>query len=415
MKISHSVTCLFLLITMLEGTVLFAQNTMSPYSIFGPGELMPKGFGRNIGMGRAGLAVKSDNRLNSLNPASYSGIEKEHFIFEIGIDGKYSGFKSNNDDMNGLNGGLRYLAVGFRYTSWWSTSMGLSPYTSVGFNINNQNNVEGSLLNYTSSFKGSGGITKAYWANSLKLTDNLFLGINSSFLFGPLTREENITQSDLGVDYIITQNDYLRSFYFDYGLQYSFQVKKRDYSLGVTFANKQSLRANHTFVLQNSDFSTISEEEQLSNITIPQTLGIGFSINEPGKFLLAVDYRTEKWAGLKYPVMSGGFVNAHNFLAGIEIRPWRESITNMFYQNWAYRLGASYNSSYLKLRNIVIGGYAVNVGAGIPLRNHGSTMNIAFEAGVNGTTANSLIRERYLLIHLNFSINELWFMKRKIY
>lgn len=416
MKRFKKIAGLFLLFVLLAVPVLQAQNTMSPYSIFGPGEILSKGFGRNIGMGRAGLAIMSDNRLNNLNPASYSGIEKQHFIFEIGVDGKYSDFSSFDDNMNGFNGNLSYFAMGFRYTPWLAASIGLSPYSSVGYNISTQSNMEGTLLDYTSDFEGSGGITLAYWAHSLKLLDNLSLGLNTSFLFGPLTQQETLTQTDYGMNYTVVQNDYLSSFYFDFGLQYSFSFKKLDYSLGLIYAGEQSLRSKHTFTLMDSNLNTIdTDEENTSNITIPETGGIGISIQNPGKYLLAVDYTTEKWAGLKYPTMSGDFVNAHSFSAGMEFRPWRESITNVFYKNWVYRFGGNYNSSYLKLNNKVINGYALNAGVGIPLKNRESAMNIAVETGVNGTTGNGLVKERFLLLHLNFSINEIWFMQKKFY
>lgn len=415
MKRFKNITWLFLLFFIWGVSETQSQNTMSPYSIFGPGEILSKGFGRNIGMGRAGLAVTSDNRLNNLNPASYSGIEKQHFIFEIGVDGKYSDFRSFDDNMNGFNGNLRYLAMGFRYTPWLATSIGLSPYSSIGYNISTQSSMEGTPLDYSSDFEGSGGITLAYWTHSLRLLDNLSLGLNTSYLFGPLTQQENLTQPNYGMNYTVVQNDYLSSFYFDFGLQYSFNIKKLDYSLGLSFASEQSLRSNHTFTLMDADMTIDTDEENTSNVIIPETGGIGISIQNSGKYLLAIDYRTEKWAELKYPTMSGNFVNAHSFSAGIEFRPWRESFTNVFYKNWSYRLGGNYNSSYLKLKNKVINGFALNAGIGIPLKNGASSMNVAIEAGLNGTTSNGLIEERFLLLHLNFSINELWFIRKKFY
>jgi hypothetical protein len=416
MKRFKNITWLFLLFFIWGVSEAQSQNTMSPYSIFGPGEILSKGFGRNIGMGRTGLAVMSDNRLNNLNPASYSGIEKQHFIFEIGVDGKYSDFRSFDDNMNGFNGNLRYVAMGFRYTPWLATSIGLSPYSSVGYNISTQSSMEGTLLDYSSDFEGSGGITLAYWAHSLKLLDNLSLGLNTSFLFGPLTQQENLTQNNYGMNYTVVQNDYLSSFYFDFGLQYSFSFKKLDFSLGLIYAGEQSLRSKHTFTLTDSNLSPIySDEENTNNIIIPETRGIGISIQNSGKYLLAVDYRTEKWAGLKYPTMSGNFMNAHSFSTGIEFRPWRESVTNVFYKNWAYRLGGNFNSSYLKLNNKVINEFALTAGIGLPLKGRESTMNIAIELGQNGTTQNGLLKERFLLLHLNFSINELWFIQKKFY
>ena len=145
---------------------------------------------------------------------------------------------------------------------------------------------------------------------------------------------------------------------------------------------------------------------------IPETGGVGFSVSNPGKFLVAADYQLQRWSGLKYPTMSGNFNDAHQFSAGFEIRPWTERVANKYFQNWLYRLGGNYNHSNLRIGGQNITGYGVNLGVGLPLRNQESTLNFAIEAGINGTRKHNLIQEKYILLHMNFSINELWFIKR---
>ncbi len=406
---------LFLVLISLAET-LNAQNTVSPYSIFGPGEIQPKGFGRSIGMGRAGIALKSDIQLNNLNPASYTGIDSLHFIFEVGIDGKFSQFESKGKKSSGFNANMQYIACGFPVTRWWANSFGISPYSSIGYNITTQNYIEGSDLKYISQFKGSGGITLGYWANAFRITKNLSVGVNSSFIFGPLTQEEYIYQSDLNASYIITKNDYLHSFYFDYGLQYMFRIKKLDFGAGITYANRQSLVSGYNMTVQDGNLTSIdSEEGKKGKRDIPETAGVGLMISKPERFTLAFDYQLQKWSGLKYPVMPGTFNNAQSFSAGIEMRPWKMSVSNHFFQNWIYRAGGNYYSSYLKIGSEVINRFGFNLGFGIPLPSRISMVNFAFEAGSQGTINHNLIRERYLLMHVNFSLDEFWFLKNKYY
>jgi hypothetical protein len=395
--------------------VVHGQNTMSPYSIFGPGELQPKGFGRTAGMGHAGMALSSDSHLNNLNPASYSGIDSLHFILEIGVNGKFSGFKSQGKTLSGFNANLSYLAMGFRITKWWANSLGLSPFSQVGYDITSENFVEGSNLKYATQYKGSGGITLAYWSNAFKITKNLSVGVNSSYIFGPLTQEEYVSQSDLSAAYILTRNDYFNTFYFDYGAQYHFQIKKLNFSLAGVYANQQNLNSGYNSSLQNSSLSTIDDKEGMKGSRkLPETFGGGLAISDQS-FTLALDYQLQHWAGLKYPSMTGDFKNANNFAAGFEIKPWKLRVANKFYQNWNYRAGFNYYSSYLKINNLPIDGYSVTLGLGIPLRNQLSQINIAFEAGNKGTTSGGLIREKFLMAHLNFSVNELWFIGKTFY
>ena len=405
---------LFFLNLFLAG-IVHGQNTMSPYSIFGPGELQPKGFGRTAGMGHAGMALSSDIRLNNLNPASYTGIDSLHFILEIGVNGKFSGFKSQGNTLSGFNANLSYLAMGFRITNWWANSLGLSPFSHVGYDITSQNYVEGSNKKYSTQYKGSGGITLAYWSNAFQITKNLSIGVNTSYIFGPLVQEEYVSQSELSAAYILTRNDYFHTFYFDYGAQYHFQIKKLNFSLGGVYANKQNLYSGFSSTLQNSSLSTIdSKEGQKGKRKLPETFGGGLSVSNDN-FTVALDYKLQHWAGLKYPTMSGVFKDAHNFAAGFEIKPWKSRVANKFYQNWNYRTGFNYSSSYLKINNLPIDGYSVTLGIGIPLRNQFSQINLSFEAGNMGTTSGGLIRERYVMGHLNFTVNELWFIGKTFF
>jgi hypothetical protein len=113
--------------------------------------------------------------------------------------------------------------------------------------------------------------------------------------------------------------------------------------------------------------------------------------------------------------MKGIFEDAHNFSAGLEVKPWRARVANKFFQNWSYRTGFNYASTYLKINEQAISGYSATLGIGIPLRNQFSTINLSVEAGKQGTTHSGLIRERYIMGHLNFTINELWFIGKTFF
>jgi hypothetical protein len=395
--------------------VLNAQNTMSPYSVFGPGELQPKGFGRAVGMGHAGMALPSDNRLNNLNPASYLGIDSLHFILEIGMNAKYSGFRSGGNSLSGLNANLAYLAMGFRITDWWANSLGIAPFSHVGYDITGQKFVEGSTLKYTTEFKGSGGISLAYWSNSIRITKNFSVGVNTSYIFGPLVQEEYISQSDLSAAYIFTRNDYFHSFYLDYGAQYHFRIKDLMFFLGATYANRQNLISGYSSTLETSGLSSVDSKEGQKGVrSLPESFGGALAVSN-SKITLALDYQLQKWAGLKYPSMIGVFRNAQNFSAGVDLKPWKARVSNKFFQNWDYRAGFNFYSSYLQIKNNPVNAYGVTLGFGVPLRNQYSQINFAIEAGKQGTTANGLIRERYVMAHLNFTVNELWFIGKTFF
>ena len=59
---------------------MFAQNTSSPYSIIGLGDIEKSFFDRTSGLGHAGVALHNDRYFFVGNPASFSFLEKTYQI-----------------------------------------------------------------------------------------------------------------------------------------------------------------------------------------------------------------------------------------------------------------------------------------------------------------------------------------------
>jgi hypothetical protein len=400
----------------LYGVALQAQNTISPYSFFGVGEIQNKGFGATQNLGGAGIAYQSGNKLNSLNPASYTGIDSLRIIFEFGIEGK--NYQLESDDMlqSGNTGNIKYVALGFRYNSWMAGSFGMLPFSSVGYSISTQNYVEGVNSKYTSVYTGSGGVSQFYYSHAIKLFKNFSVGVNASYMFGSLVQEETIIEESYVPPIIINRQDFLKSMYFDYGMRYSFAVGKTNFSAGITYSNKQNLKSSHILAVYDEDYSTIRGEEYNTDyLTVPAMFGAGIGIGKKGRYEILADYNFQEWAGVVYPNQSEDFVNSHSISMGTAFRPWEQRVANSFYKNWEYRLGVNYNTSYLKLGSEIVSGGSVSFGAAIPLPGKISEINLGFELGTNGTKSNNLIREKYVLFQLGFNLNEIAFLKRQIY
>ncbi|MCC8144260.1 MAG: hypothetical protein LIO97_10510 [Tannerellaceae bacterium] len=77
---------------------LWAQNnTNSPYTRFGYGELANRSLGAGRAMGGVGFGLRSAKQINPLNPASYSAIDSLTFLFDVGVIGQFSWYSDNNE------------------------------------------------------------------------------------------------------------------------------------------------------------------------------------------------------------------------------------------------------------------------------------------------------------------------------
>jgi len=106
------IALLFILLTIGANS----QNTISPYSIFGPGEIQNKGFGATQSLGGAGIGYRNGGSLNNINPSSYTSVDSSRIIVEFGIENKLYNLNSNSISQTGYTGNLNYVAMAFRYT-----------------------------------------------------------------------------------------------------------------------------------------------------------------------------------------------------------------------------------------------------------------------------------------------------------
>ena len=137
-----------LLILLICSMVLcYSQSTHLPYSIFGIGELAAGGFSRNLAMGKTGFAISSDQGLNNLNPASYYSIDSISFFFDVGFSGDFINYRSQSTSQRGNDVRLHNLAIGFPITTWWKSSLGIVPFSTVAYKVVIDKNVEVSVDN----------------------------------------------------------------------------------------------------------------------------------------------------------------------------------------------------------------------------------------------------------------------------
>ena len=119
------------------------NNTTSPYSRFGLGVLSNYGYGRTSAMGGASIGSRHEVQTNTANPASYNSIDSLSFVFDFGLDGTFSNYKSNTGTMKATDINFRYLSLSFPINKWIGAAMGLQPYSDMGYEEVFNENVSG--------------------------------------------------------------------------------------------------------------------------------------------------------------------------------------------------------------------------------------------------------------------------------
>jgi hypothetical protein len=405
-----------------------SQNKInSPYSAYGMGNLK----GRNVNIveqGMGGLSIGYSNPLyiNPNNAASMAVYDSMHFIFETGIKGELGKLSSLNDSENSSSFTLSYFLMGFPVTKWWGSSLGLLPYSEIGYNIDVS--VDMSQYDFGDiiyNIEGNGRFNQFYWGNGFKITKNLRAGVNASVLFGNPTFSKLIFFPD---SMFILNTRTVKEFHmvdilFDFGLQYDLHLKNNNkITFGVIYQptlNASTRREELSKTLSGGyidvdyDKDTIYyHPETKGDVVIPYRLGGGLTYYKGNLWMVGADFEFQKWEDFSVFGISDSISNSWTARVGGQFSP-KHTVLSPLYKKIVYRMGAHYGLTYLKLNGHQLSEFGISVGATFPIRKSRSTFSLAMEYGGRGTVQYGLLRENFVNFTFGLSINQLWFVKRR--
>lgn len=427
-----------ILVSLLAGAICLnvsAQGgTNSPYSQYGLGTLSDQSQGFNRGMNGLGYALRSGSQVNALNPASYSAVDSLTMLFDMGLSLQLTNFKEGDRKLNAKNANFEYIVALFRMFPKFGVSVGLLPYTNIGYNYSSTERISTSSTTATQTFSGKGGIHQAYVGFGWNIVSNLSLGANFSYLWGHYDRYAQVNSNNSYVNTI--SRNYtadISSYKIEMGMQWSQPISKMDnVTLGATVGLGHKLGADPCVNITTTNALTGTKQtvgDTISNgLSIPLTIGGGIAYKHGRKLTVGVDYNLQKWGSLEYPelsdnsqkyVMKSGLLkDRHKFTVGAEWVPGEagrvlnESNRSIF-KRIHYRVGASYATPYYKI-NGVDGPkeISVSVGLGIPIFNEWNNRSLLNISGQwVHTSAKDLITENTFRINVGITFNERWFQK----
>lgn len=410
--------------------VLFAQfnnSTSSPYSRYGLGDLHSYAFGRAASMGGATLASRYNLQINSANPASYTAMDSLNFLFEFGIEGTIANFETEISSAKSNDVNFNYLAMSFRISNKVATSLGLQPYSDVGYGVVVNDNIE-NIGDIYSNYYGTGTISKAFIGIAYEPIKNVSFGMNFNYMFGQLNHNSEVTFSNPAFYNVQRYSEIrIRDFGLDFGLQATLPLKNdKEITFAAVFANRPVYtdfandKVQKTLQFYNgqttvTDVDTLHfQEEEKGELQFPYTFGGGISFRKKNVYEINLDYYYQNWSEATFLGETSNFLaDLNKFAIGGEWIPNIYSIRSVL-NRMAYRAGLKYEQSYHSFDGHQVNDFGISFGVGIPIYRSASTINLGAEFGRRGTTENNLVLEKYTKIYLSMNLRDLWFQQRKI-
>ncbi len=478
--IHYIVTAFFLLNTFLFSyNPANAQGSSSPYSRYGLGDVNSRSHGQTFAMGGTSLAMQNDTSelggmffINNANPASYANMRLT--TAELGLNYNRLRLQSTDAHKTLNNASFGYVNIAFPiFKKWWGASIGLLPYSSVGYKISDQEslpNIGG--IDYV--YEGTGGVSQVYFGNGIKPLYGLYssflhsnryqrlkkegevykarkiakrkkswqalsLGVNASYLFGNIDNTKTSIFSSGGFYNTRTgTTSRIGDMYFDYGAQYSIIIDSlhgRDLKenvkilFGATFAAQTNVQAkidslSYNYYTSSTGYEIVKDTAEFVNghkgtVTLPLSFGFGIGFKKGDRWLVAADFAMQNWSSYQAFNSNEGLKNSMRVSLGMQYVPNTNATIGHYMQRVNYRAGLRYAETSLDLKNSQLNEYALSLGAGFPVgRNYilrsFSMINIGVEVGQRGTTTNGLIKEQFFKATVGFTINDRWFQKSRI-
>ena len=390
---------------------LIAQNsTNSPYTRYGFGSIADRSFGAGRSMGGVGYGLRSSRQINPMNPASYSSMDSLTFLFDAGASVHRSWYDDGTNKQKDVNGNFEYVAMQFPIWHNMAMSVGILPYSHVGYNFNSTTTQEN--LTYLENFSGTGGLNEVYLGLSIDIwKKRLALGANVSYMFGNIKRE-----SATSVNVYRRKKVDVHNLKYDFGVQYTHPLTKTErMTFGLVYSPKIKLKTSAYDLLSNSpEFTSIIEGDTIRNqgYYIPNTFAFGASYTKDNKMILAADVSFQDWSNAQFEGKNDEFKNRLKIALGGEYIP--DNFTRSYLKRVRYRAGLHYSNSYLNIRGSSYDEYGATLGFGFPMMDNRSFINASVEYVKVAPGSKQLIDEQYLRLTISYTFNEYWFFKRKV-
>ena len=400
-----------LLAVLLMSVGLSAQNmTSSPFSRFAYGDLnenVPTGY---RGMGGVGIGMRNNRAINPSQPASYTACDTLTFMFDVAASASWSRYRDAGGLKNKANGNLEYVTMQFPlYKRWIAMSVGLLPYSSVGYNISLSDSTAGGAYHYVTNYYGDGNISEVYGGLSFNICNWFALGFNVYYMWGDLSRMRSLTFVESGLNPTI-QDEILSvsSVRLRYGAQFFHTWGVHSINVGAIFESKMKLNSELVLIETQSEDSIPIYKDGWQ---LPMVWGVGASYNWANRLTIGFDFERQHMASALYNGAEGrwsGLQDKNRYAFGVEYR--HNPAGRKYVERMLWRAGVSVQDEYLA----AVGAKRISasIGIGFPLWTIGTVINTTIEYTHRGTPSG--LEDNSLRFTIGASIAENWFFKRKL-
>ena len=411
---------LYIFLTLISLSSFAQVGTGSPYSFVGFGETNFRGNHLNRAMGGIDVYIDSIHP-NINNPASYGKLKAT--TYSVGVNYRNNILANNSETQKITTSAIDYIAVSIP-TKRFGFGFGIVPFSSVGYLL--QEITQTNQKDAINRFTGEGGVNNAFLSFGFKALKGLNIGFTSNYKFGDITYRKTQVIDGVENGTYLESNSSLSGIKFKASANFTIPYKGLELHGLLSFSpetdlTSQNVQIVYTRSLLNGDQLGDFEETDLvssgldkTKFRLPTTSSLGLGIGKNKKWFIGAQYdkiNNSRFINEFINQSSITYEDTSRFGFGSFYIPEFTSITS-YWKRIVYRFGYRSEGKGYRLNNQSIKENGITFGLGLPMAGLSNT-NVTFEIGKLGTKNNNLIEENYWAIRLGFSLNDVWFIKRK--
>ena len=395
---------------------LYSQNS-STYTRNGIGDLNYTYSARSLGFAQTGVAIFNSDFVEILNPASWAALKFTKIEFSLALNG----VKLKDSENSGFYTDAEFKGFTFAFPISDLHNIGFAsgivPYSRISYQVVEFTEAMDSInSNYTTTYDGSGGLSKLFLGATYKIPIGFTLGLSAEYYFGTQTYSSLVefdnsafVPGEYELQYrstgfgttigIITDN-------FS-GLLNSETISNLSFGVSLNIIAElntdTSLTLNPARVADTVTFGNTTTE-------IPIRVAAGISLALSNRYNFNLDYIYQPWSQYKLGGQtSKNLGDVHRVGLGFEYAAaYEPGITTWEQIKW--RLGLSYELTQYVINGHHITQFGSYAGLSFPL-GIGNSFDLDFEYSIRGTTDYNLVQENFFRINVGISFGELWFQR----
>ena len=361
------------------------------------------------------MAIRTNDNIYPVNPASYSALDTNSFLFDFAIDYSYLSLSDGDQNYFSDDMGFNHFFIGFPVAKNWGVAIGIAPYSNSYYDLQGEDEFGSSVDHY-----GEGGLTKLFIGTGSEIFKGLSLGVNMNIFYGEITRKNYYLYNDSRVNNIISMEYlFLKGMNFDAGLQYAHSFDNGYFlniGAGTTIGN--DLKSTYTVNTETYNSAVNNTlyyfNDDSTKAKLPTSLNAGVSFGITNKLVLAFDYLYSPWSQAIIYGADGYLADSRSLRFGVEYIPDKQSYSNLV-DRFEYRLGFHLDNNYLKVSSGQVKEYGITYGMGIPMRRSYSKVNLFMDYSRKTLPSGSSVThlEDCFTIGVSMNIYERWFLKTR--